>query len=353
VWEGGPVRRVLGRLSLDWIPKHLVTPDERIFWVDKATTRAKKLIKEGSFNCLYTTGPPFSILLGGLWLKRQIDIPWLAEFRDPWTLAPYQDFPNAMHRKSASDVEAELAEKADAIVMVTPGFTRMMQEKYPAGSKKIFCVPNGFEFDDFDGLQRKGRNESFTVVASGTVFGRYNMNDFVSGLEEMKRTASGSFEKMKVRFQGLSDYRLNRRLLESGLNTRCESVGFVNHAANIRDLVNADLLVITLAKVKNSEGHIPSRIYEYLASGTKILAICPDGDLKELIRNFPCVTILEPGDIDAVRDALVDGVRQWEAGVEIPEIDKNVLRGLTRKARAADMDAILSSISGISKGAQG
>jgi hypothetical protein len=158
---------------------------------------------------------------------------------------------------------------------------------------------------------------------------------------------------MKVRFQGLSDYRLNRRLLESGLNTRCESVGFVNHAANIRDLVNADLLVITLAKVKNSEGHIPSRIYEYLASGTKILAICPDGDLKELIRNFPCVTILEPGDIDAVRDALVDGVRQWEAGVEIPEIDKNVLRGLTRKARAADMDAILSSISGISKGAQG
>jgi len=348
VWEGSPTRRILGRLGLEWIPKNFITPDERIFWVDRAANRAKSMLIKSDFDCLYTTGPPFSVLLGGLWLMRdkKIDIPWLAEFRDPWTLAPYLSIPNAHHRRVANETENEIMELADAVVMVTPTFTWMMGEKYPDSYEKIHCVPNGFDSDDFKNLPEKSKNDDFTIVASGTVFGRYNMDDFLKAIERIREADKSLYSEMVVYFQGLPDVRLNRRLLEHDMIDRCRSRGFVRHSENIRDLRNADLLVLPLANVSNSEGHIPSRAYEYLASGTPILSICPDGDLAGLLSEFPQVTRVMPGDTEGVIDAIRDAVDKWKSGVGPPEPPSDKLSALTRKARAKEMDSILMDISG-------
>ncbi len=348
VWEGSPFRRLLGKIGLDWIPKNLVTPDERIYWAEKASTRAGKLIKDSGFDCLYTTGPPFSILLAGLWLKRdkKNNIPWIAEFRDPWTLAPYLSIPNVHHRRFAGDVESDLMELADAVVMVTPTFARMMREKYPQYAVKVQCVPNGFDEEDFRDLPVKDEwhNEHCTIVASGTVFGRYNMDDFLSGLERLIKSEPEIWGKLGVVFQGLPDARLNRRLLENNMIGKCSSRGFVAHRENVRDLWTADLLVLPLADVPNSEGHLPSRSYEYLASGTPILAICPDGDLADLLGNFPQVTRVGPGDIDGIIDAIINTVSNWEKGIKPSDAGPNLLRQLTRKARAREMDEILKRV---------
>ena len=351
VWEGSILRRIIGKLGLEWIPKGLVTPDERIFWADKATSQAKKLIAKEKFDCIYSTGPPFSILLCGLWLKRIFKIPLLAEFRDPWTLAPYLTIPNAHHRRFADDAEHDLMEYADAVVMVTPTFAKMMSEKYPEISHKVHCVPNGFDSEDFFNIDfNRPKNSEFTIVAAGTVFGRYNMDDFLSALEKIKSDRKEYWQKIRVKFQGLPDVKLNRRLLDNGLNDRCSTAGFVPHAKNIHDLVYADLLILPLARVANSEGHLPSRTYEYLASGTPILAICPDGDLKDLVSRFPQVTIRENGDIDGIVGAIITAIDRWERSEPKIETDKDLLSKQTRKKRAGEIDSILYAIAFGEKG---
>ena len=342
VWEGSMLRRGLGRLELGWIPKALITPDERVFWAERAATHARKLINQSSFDCLYTTGPPHSILLSGLWLKREFKtVPWVAEFRDPWTLAPYLTQANAHHRRFARDVEADLMEKADAVVMVTPSFARMMKEKYPDFAGKVNCVENGFDTEDFAQLPReKPRNSEFTIVAAGTVFGRYNMNDFLDGVEELRKTSSLIYERISVNFQGLPDSDLERRLLESGLKDRCRSRGFVAHRENIRDLASADLLILPLSKVPNGEGHIPSRAYEFVASGAPILAICPDGDLADLVSRFPNARRLTPGDHKAVAKAIEESVLKWESG-DSSKTNIPLPAQYSREARAKEMDRIM------------
>lgn len=346
VWEGSIIRRALGKLNIESIPKHLITPDERVFWAEKANTLAAKLLKKGEIDILYTTGPPFSILQCGLMLKRAIDIQWLAEFRDPWTLAPYLSIPNAHHRRIANDTESELMRLADAVVMVTPTFTKLMQDKYPASSSKVHCIPNGFDREDFEKIERKAdKNESFTIVAAGTVFGHYNMDKFLTALETLKENEPDIYEKILVRFQGLPDVRLNQRLLEKNMIDRCNSRGFVSHAENIRDLVNADLLILPLAEVQNSEGHIPSRTYEYLASGTPIMAIVPDGDLNDLLSEFPQVTRMKPSDSEGAVDRLKRLIQSWENDEDVPSPDPSRLRIETRKNRAKGLGEILSRIS--------
>jgi glycosyltransferase involved in cell wall biosynthesis len=347
VWEGSLIQRVLGKIKLDWIPRHLVTPDERAFWAEKANTMAAKMLKDGEIDILYTTGPPFSILQYGLMLKRANDIPWVAEFRDPWTLAPYLSIPNAHHRRIANDTEKELMEKANAIVMVTPTFTRLMQEKYPESASRVHCIPNGFDREDFENVTRKKvKNEEFTIVAAGTVFGHYNMDRFLTAIETVKTSYPDFYSKISVNFQGLPDYSLNQRLLDHNLIDRCHSKGFIDHSENIQDLVDADLLILPLAKVLNCEGHIPSRTYEYLASGTPVLAIVPDGDLNDLLSDFPQVICVDPEDPGGVIKALTDLISKWENNERIPKAEPSRLRLESRKMRANEMHEILTGIKG-------
>ena len=345
VWEGSTVRRALGRLNLDWIPKSLITPDERIFWAEKAERKSLKLLKQGGFDCLYTTGPPFSVLLAGLWLKRETGAKWLAEFRDPWTLAPYLSTQNALHRRFARDVESELMEKADATIMVTQSFAEMMRKKYPESKARVHCVENGFDPEDFAGLPKeKARNEEFTIVASGTIFGRYNMNDFLDGLMELKKSDPAIYGKIKVSLQGLPDPTTNRRLLDSGLFERVKSRGFVPHREDIRDMCSADLLILPLSKVPNGEGHVPSRAYEFLATGSPILAICPDGDLANIISGFSHIKRVYPGDKNGIVEALRDFVSKWESGAEVRGPEILALSAFSRIVRAKEIDSIISNL---------
>jgi hypothetical protein len=345
VWEGSYFRRILGKLNLEFIPKALITPDERIFWAAKAESKARKLIKEDHYDCLYTTGPPHSILLSGLWLKRATKISWIAEFRDPWTLAPYLSSSNPHQKRFADDAESDLMEKADAVVMVTPSFAKMMQAKYPTYASKVHCVENGFDADDFKGAVSTGpSNKEFTIVAAGTVFGRYNMNDFLDGLANLKKSDASIYQKLRVNFQGLPDYKLNMRLLEGGLNDRCRSRGFVAHKDNIADLVGADLLILPLSEVPNGRGHMPSRVYEFLASGAPILAICPDGDLADLVCGFPHVTRIYPGDTSGVSTALKDAIARWENGTSLRGPGRESFGSFTREYRAKEINAIMMKI---------
>lgn len=342
VWEGSLTQRVLGKLNLDWIPRALVTPDERVFWADKASRKARTLLREGGYDFIYTTGPPHSILLAGLWLKRETKkIPWIAEFRDPWTLAPFLSSANPHQQRFARETEADLMKLADAVVMGTPSFARMMKEKYPESASRVHCVENGFDREDFAKPQEVPHNVEFTIVAAGTVFGRYNMNEFLDALDKLRELDRGVYQRLKVSFQGLPDYKLNQRLLMSGLNDRCRSRGFVPHSENISDIRSADLLVLPLSPVEHCEGHVPSRVYEFLASGTPILAICPDGDLADLLSGFPGVIRRYPGDIDGIVSAIMSAVSQWESGQRPPAPPESALQLHTREEKARMLDRVM------------
>ena len=61
-------------------------PDHMIFWVPTAIIKGFKLHKKRPINIIYSTSPPHSTHIAGLILSKVTGIPWVADFRDPWTL---------------------------------------------------------------------------------------------------------------------------------------------------------------------------------------------------------------------------------------------------------------------------
>ena len=72
-----------------WIRGNIFIPDARVFWVNPSIDYLKNYIQENKIETVITTGPPHSLHLIGLGLKKQLAINWIADFRDPWTTIGY------------------------------------------------------------------------------------------------------------------------------------------------------------------------------------------------------------------------------------------------------------------------
>ncbi len=68
-----------------WVRGNLFVPDPRRFWITPSVKYLLSRLKTEHINAIITTGPPHSLHFIGKQLQEKTGIPWLADFRDPWT----------------------------------------------------------------------------------------------------------------------------------------------------------------------------------------------------------------------------------------------------------------------------
>ena len=118
---------MVGMQEQSWLQKFALfiranyfIPDARKGWKKYALKKAKSIIQEKRVDAIVTTGPPHSAHLIGLDLKRQLNLPWIVDMRDPWTTVFYNEFfprTKATKRKDKS-LEDLVLRNADGIAVV-------------------------------------------------------------------------------------------------------------------------------------------------------------------------------------------------------------------------------------------
>jgi hypothetical protein len=103
---------------LDRINKTFFIPDLRKFWSAKAALKANEILKDGSFDALYISVPPFSSVLPFLKLKEKYDIPLFIDYRDSWLNNQFKFYPTPYHRYKHKKLEDKALRKADRIIVV-------------------------------------------------------------------------------------------------------------------------------------------------------------------------------------------------------------------------------------------
>ena len=79
---------LIQKLSL-WIRNAFFIPDARAGWLPFAVARGLKAIQAENIDLIFTTSPPFTTVLIGLLLKKITGLPWVSDYRDPWTQSYY------------------------------------------------------------------------------------------------------------------------------------------------------------------------------------------------------------------------------------------------------------------------
>lgn len=319
------------RISI-WIRGNFFIPDARVFWVKPSVRFLKKYLKENHFDAFVTTGPPHSLHLIGLELKKDFpNLKWIADFRDPWTEISY--YKHLKLSKSSDEKHRVLEQKVfeNADITLATSFTDA--ENFRKRGARAFCITNGF--DDEEKMGEKTFSPKFTLSYIGVLEQLRNpeilwkvLNDIIIENEDFRN----GFE---LKFAGRIDGKILENIENTALKNSVKNLGYLSHGEANAEMQNSDLLLITNFPDESSKGIIPGKIFEYLATGNPILSFGPkDADVEKILDETNAGKHFSYDDFTGLKSFILDKFNDWKNGnrsSKPQEIERFSRKNLTQK----------------------
>lgn len=306
---------------LPWRVRHalvrwLLVSDEQAGWYPFALAAASDLIRRGDIAALYTTSTPYTAHLVGLRLKERFGLPWVADFRDPWADNPAIRPPTPWHRRRIRRWEQQVIAAADRVTVVSEPMAWDLRRAYPQVDPQRFLpLPNGFDPDDFDGVEPAGRRPGrMGIVYSGSFYGQRSAQPFLQALRNVLERGELPRAAVHVRLVGNVGQATLAQVAALGLEDVVEATGYLPHRRSIAYLLGADVLLLVVAAGPGSAGVLTGKIFEYLAARRPILALAPPGAAADLVRESRSGVVVDPDDGPAIERRLVEWYGLWQRG---------------------------------------
>jgi glycosyltransferase involved in cell wall biosynthesis len=293
--------------------KHL--PDEKRVWIRRAVAAARAAGSTRSFSALMSFGQPWSDHLIGLRLRRELALPWVAHFSDPWVDSPYErSF--AWQRRLAVRMEHDVIAGADRIVFQNRQTAAHTMSKYPAAwMHKVSIIPQGFEPEPAvrPTTAPVGRGPLRMVYTGRFYPGIRTPDRVLDALAQLKR-AQPLQGRLRVDFFGYPFSRHSKRANDLGLASIVAFHGRVPPPEALDAARSADILLVIDAPSAGPSLFLPSKLIDYLPLAKPIVGITPiEGASAELLRSLG-YPVVAPDDLNGIASAIGSAVDRWERG---------------------------------------
>ena len=317
-----------------WIRGNLFIPDARCWWVKPSVRYLKSYLKEHPVDAIISTGPPHSMHLIAMKLKEELGIPWIADFRDPWTEIDYYD---DLHLTRWADrkhhrLEREVLEKADKVVTVAPDGAKRLGR---LGNRNVRTIYNGFDRDD-DAQTPVSLSDTFTLTYLGVLSKIQNPEQFWQVLGELVKEDEEFSKKLKIKLIGQIDNSVIRSIKEQGLSGYVALSPYVPHDQVSEVHRSSTLLLLFLMpdSEPRTKGLLTGKLFEYMASGRPILCIGPeDGDAAHILKETHAGQTVNFEDKKKMKEVIKDLYQKYlKNGLpsnESQEVEKYSRRALT------------------------
>ena len=333
-------RSLFQRISA-WIRGNLFIPDPRLFWVKPSVKFLADYINHNHIDIIVTTGPPHSVHLIGLKLKRRYPhVKWLADFRDPWTEWGMWDSLMVSNpvRRIHRRMERRVLAKADEIITITPFYARRFEA---LARRPVRLLTNGYDDADFESLRRT-RSEQFIIRHVGIVNEKCDPRPFMGAVKTQMQNDSAFAGQVRIEFLGEVHPDFKRFVSEDAPLAKVTAFsGNVPHDKLISLYGSSSLLLLILTGYKDAEGFLPGKLFEYFATGVPILGVGPvNGDAGALLLKTGSGSMIESHDSAGIREALSKAYEEW---LRNPQLQGNAVAAerFSRKRLTAELVDIL------------
>ena len=278
-------KKSLKNKLLNWVRGNVFIPDPKIYWVRPSVKVLLKKILEEDIHHIITTGPPHSMHLIGLGLKKAMpNLKWIADFRDPWSeLDLLNEFQlNNSSMKKHKDLEREVLQTADVTLTVSETWVKDLKR---LGGNRVELITNGYDADDFE-LKPK-TNDKFIIGHYGLLNHLRNPKNLWKSLNSLCDENTEFNNKLEIHLSGNIDGEVLAEIESySCLKAKVKQLGYLSHAQVLEQYNQADVLLLLLFNSKSGIGNYPGKIFEYFAAQKPILAFGPiSSDAERLIKN--------------------------------------------------------------------
>lgn len=326
-----------------WARANVFLPDARIGWVPFAVREALRLTQASRFDAVLTSGPPHSAHLVGRVLHRRTGLPWIADFRDPWTDIHYNEaLPRTPAARTLDEaMECSVLRHATVVTTVSPSLQRLLAAKVDRSPADIRIIYNGYDAEDFEAEPPEPDSLCFTLSYLGTLYGQPGA--LWQSLARLRER--GEVDRLRVRLVGRMPPDTVHTLKAHGLSEEVEVVPYVSHDEAVQEMRRATALLLTIEAWPHSEIIMPGKMYEYLAAGRPIVGLGPtDGDAARLVRDLGAGQFFESTDVDGIGAYLLTLYAGWKEGKEASVTDSASVERFSRRTQAGELARLVCGI---------
>lgn len=271
---------------------------------------ARAYLKTHKVDGIIATGDPFVLFSYASKLSKEFGIPWIADYRDPWSH-------NVEHRKTFiqkkwnSYFEKKIVVTASHISTVSKFVHMKIEQLVP--NKPYSIIPNGYDTRVIDKIKNIEQNkEELSISFVGTIYNWHPLNSFLRGANQFVLEHPNA--KIRFKFYGTN---LTEEL------TRMVNEQFPllqNHVLITSKMPNHELLEKLAADnvmlLFNYYSYMGTKIYDYLGIRRKMI-MCYENDAEANLLKQKFYSVDELG--AESKQLQADLIHQTNSGISVKD----------------------------------
>lgn len=310
----GNEQAFLQKLSV-WIRGNFFIPDARRFWIRPSVKFLSSYLKENHVDAIVSTGPPHTLHMIGMKVAKKMDIPWLADFRDPWTnIDFFEDLKlTFLSRWRHHQLEQKVLDSADRLVVVS---NTMKKEFSEITSTPISVIPNGYDDEDFTDIPYQP-NEECLVTHTGMLTPSRNPNILWQAIKELADESDHFRTHFRLQLIGKVDSTIKKQIKENELKTMIRFRDYVPHEEIIPIQQKSEALLLIINNTPNAALLLTGKLFEYIAAKRPVICISPVyGDATDVLKSIPSSKIVLYNQKEQLKKVLFQIFGDWKNGVD-------------------------------------
>lgn len=309
-----------------WIRGNFFIPDARAFWVKPSVKYLAEYLKTNPVDAIISTGPPHSMHLIANGLKKKLKLPWMADFRDPWTnidfysklmLMPFAD-------KKHKRLELEVLRNADVVSCVGKTWLAELEEllrksapqKFtPEVAKKFHFISNGYDPGDYDSVGEVKADAKFSMAHIGTLDKSRNPEGLWKVLASMVKKNPDFAKDLEIKLVGKVDIFVQEDIEKNGLTPNLNKIAYLSHHDVTVVQKQSQVLMLLINNTPNAMGITTGKFFEYMAAKRPILCIGPrGGDADKILDETKAGLLSDYADLETLEKNIMYYYNSFKAG---------------------------------------
>ncbi len=285
-----------------WIRGNFFIPDARKFWIRPSVKFLLAYLRQNPVEAVISTGPPHSMHLIAMNLSEHLKLPWLADFRDPWTnIDFYKDLKltrraDALHKK----LEKMVLSRADVVTVISRSMAEDCNTLWP---RNYDVITNGYDPQDTDHSHPAEMDKKFSIAHIGTLVATRNPEPLWIALQELIAEIPGFAADLEIKLVGKVDYKVMEAIDQHTLASFVRKIDYMPHDQVVKCQQQSRVLLLIINNTPNAKMILTGKFFEYLAARRPILCLGPpEGDAAAILKETNAGLLAGFGDAGTMKD---------------------------------------------------
>lgn len=252
--------------------------------------------ENNKYDIVFSTYMPISSIWCGMYYKKKNpQVKWICDFRDPMVtvFTPLLLFPYINY------LQNKACRLADIVTTVSNGyFQRIVGNKY---NKKSYMIPNGYDVDDIKITQNKAI-DNFTITYAGVLYGgKRDLSPLLKAISQLIDEGIIDENKISINYAG-SDFEVLKLQSEKyNIAHIIHNQGLLPRDKCLQLQQSSHFLILSTWNEKNETGVFPGKFLEYMLIKAPIISIV-DGN----VGNSEVTSVINEGSLGVSYEAIND-----------------------------------------------